>query len=250
MKKILLVTLVFKEIEIIEKHIESILPLNDVTDIIVLENNSEISIDNSSIYFKKLLQESKIYQYWLFEKNIGGSAFHIFFNSFNNNLENYEYVIITDGDLVLNAKNWLEESLSILNNMKDAFSCAVNLDTTNLPIESFPDCHNWIPNPIDHGFCLEAGTGFHMLLLPMKHLINIMGYINESQLVFVDGVFRTFCSSINKKWLKTKKELAYHLTWDLYKDKNNSYTKFKLEDNMSVFRKVLSSNFTVFGDEK
>jgi hypothetical protein len=38
-----------------------------------------------------------------------------------------------------------------------------------------------------------------------------------------------FCYEVlHKKWARTKRATAYHLTWDLYGDKNHPYTKMKL----------------------
>jgi hypothetical protein len=47
--------------------------------------------------------------------------------------------LLTDGDLLPTDDNWLSEQIQILVNHPDVFCCNVDLEMSNLPVESFPE---------------------------------------------------------------------------------------------------------------
>ena len=236
MKNILLVSVVFQEFNIIKQHIESMFSILEKVDWVILENMSENTFSIIYPYMIELLKENKIIQYRLFEENIGGTVFTIFFNDFISKLNNYKYIIITDGDVEPHrADKLLYEILNIIDNAENIFSCASDISDENLPVEVFPQAANWIPIPIDHGWYLECATGGHMLTLKTENLVEYLNYIKETGEVFCDGGMRKFCLSNNKKWVKTKYNKFKHLTWDLYKDLNHPYTKMKIQPLSDIF---------------
>jgi hypothetical protein len=244
MKKVLLVSLVYQEIDLNMTQMESLFPLIDLLDIIVLENYSSTTEEKGIPYFLNLLKEKKISQYILFEKNIGGSAFFMFFIDFLNNLKNYDYIVITDGDVQALNNNWLFESIMIIDKAENAFCCAVDYNTDNLPIESFPESRNWMPIPIDHGWYLESATGGHLLMFKSESINDFVVWLQENKLLFIDDNIRGFCHTILKKrWYKTKYSKCKHLVWDLYHDKTHPYTIMKMKPREEIFRTVTFCNY-------
>lgn len=234
--KILLITVVFQEFDVIKKHVESIIPILDRVDWVILENMSETTESTIKPYLIDLLKDNKLFQYRLFDKNIGGTVFTIFFKTFGDKLNNYDYVIVTDGDIQLYSPNeLLDEILNIINNAPDAFSCAADISAENLPIKNFPQAAHWIPIPIDHGWYLECATGGHFLTLKRENLIKYLDLLKETGEVFCDGGMRKFCIKIGKKWLKTKFNKIRHITWDLYHDLDHPYTKMKIQPLSQIF---------------
>jgi hypothetical protein len=236
LNKILLISIIYQEFNIIQKHIDSLFPLKDIIDIVILENKSSDTEFLIKDYCLSLLEKNNILQYWLFDKNIGGTAFTIFFDSFANQLKNYDYIIITDGDIKLyNAKELLNEILLILDTVEDSFACAADIDISNLPLEAIPESINWMPKAIDHGWYLECATAGHMLTFKKENILKYIEYRRKNNEIFIDSNIRKFCISKNKKWLKTKYQKAYHLTWDLYHDLNHPYTIMKMKPREDIF---------------
>jgi hypothetical protein len=234
LKDILLVSVIYQEFDIIKKHVESMFPILERVDWVILENMSENTLNIIFPYVIGLLKEDKIIQYRLFDKNIGGTVFTTFFNEYN--IDNYSYIIITDGDVEPHSSDkLLDEILNIIDNAENIFSCAADISDENLPIEVFPQASHWIPIPIDHGWYLECATGGHMLTLKTKYLVEYLNFIKETGEVFCDGGMRKFCLNSNRKWVKTKFNKFKHLTWDLYKDLNHPYTKMKVQPLADIF---------------
>jgi hypothetical protein len=74
----------------------------------------------------------------------------------------------------------------------------------------------------------EAATGGHLMMLRGKDFAKYINWKNENKILHIDDEMRKYCyDTLHKKWARTKKSKAYHLTWDLYADKNHPYTKFR-----------------------
>jgi hypothetical protein len=82
----------------------------------------------------------------LFQTNISSNAIEVVFSSNEINLGNSEYILLTDGDLLPTDDNWLSEQIQILVNHPDVFCCNVDLEMSNLPVESFPEALLGFPN--------------------------------------------------------------------------------------------------------
>lgn len=229
-KKILCYVLVFDQINIVKKSLNFLAKYADNLDIIVIENPSpntpKIRQTIEALGSKKLIK-----QYYLFEKNITNNAYNIVLSKDIARIRKQKYVMFTDGDLTCDNDNWLIEEIKILEHNKDVFSCGISLDESNLPIKSFPDANNWIPKDIDEkGDYFEAYTGGHLLLFRGKEFASFLQWKELNNQVFIDSVMHRYCYDIlNKKWARTKHAKAYHHTWDLYRYKNNPYTKLKIQ---------------------
>lgn len=229
MKDILLVSIIYHEYEIIKKHVDFLTTVSDRVNIILLENRSEAT-DAIYGYCSKLLRENKIFRYYLFHENIGMNAFETFFNNNEINLNDYKYVIVTDGDLTCTDSNWLDEEINILDKYSEnTLCCGISLDLKNLPINLYSDAKSWIPKASVIGEDYEeAITGLHLLLFKVGSFINLLSFLKKKNLIFMDRHIHTYCLSILKKsWKRTLHAKAWHHTWDIYFDKNHPYSKIK-----------------------
>lgn len=231
-KKILCYVMVFDQIDIIKHSLDFLTTKANFLDIVVLENPSP-NTDQIKKLINRYGKNKLIKRYYLFEQNITGNAFGVVLTTELQRLKKSHYVLVTDGDLVSEDSGWLDEEINILKRHKEVFTCGLSLDMKNLPLKSFPDAKSWIPPDINsYNDFYEAYTGAHLLLVRGTELYEFIKWRNENDLDFVDGELHRFCYEVlGKKWSRTKKSKAYHLTWDLYHDKENPYTKMKTEQN-------------------
>ena len=229
-RKIPCYVLIFDQLDIIKSSLNFLSKYSNRLDLIVIENPSP-----NTAKIKKLVdslgQSGLVKRYYLFDKNITGNAYDTVLTKELDEIKKSPFVLITDGDLMADNPGWLDEEISILKKHKGVFACGVSLDMSNLPLASFPSAKNWIPKDIaEHKDYFEALTGGHLLLVRGKEFYDFMKWKDKNNLYFVDGFMHKYCYEIlNKRWSRTKKSKARHLTWDLYLDKDHAYTKLKTE---------------------
>lgn len=245
------IVLVFFNFDEIRKTIEFLVNSGNF-DIYVLENHSEHTENRIKPYLLNLLENGIIRCYVYFERNISNNAYKLFFNSHKIKF-NSEYILITDGDIIvepkINLPHWFDEQIAIINNNQNIVTCGINLLNTNLPFKNpffnqvghfIYDCKFWDPEKIGimHEDYLEAGTGIHLLTLRTDIFNNYIEWINNKRLHFLDENLRYFISEFNNyKWALTKQNKGLHLTWSIYDDINHPYTKFKMNPNFYTFWK-------------
>ena len=220
--------LVFDQVDIIKKCLRFLTEYSDRFDLVIIENPSP-NTPHIQRFIKSLGKKGLIKRSYLFDQNITSNAMVTVLDLEKEAIKKSAYTIITDGDLVSNDKDWLSEEVGILKRNKDVFACGISLDMSNLPLKTYPESSGWIPPDIkETPQYYEAQTGGHLLMLRGKDFSNYIDWKNENNVNHIDGEMHKYCySTLNKKWARTKKSTAYHLTWDLYADKNHPYTKFR-----------------------
>ena len=229
MKKHLCILICFKNYEHIISTFNGL--KNDFTDFIIIENFS----DNTKL-IKEFFTNQDILKYILFEENIANNAMNIFLNDFFNILTEYEYITISDCDLLIeNSKSVFDEIFKILN-IPEIGVCCIDLDMKNLP--EITEAKNWIPLPkmITENY-IEGDTGVHLMTLKKENL-NLIKNTN-----FLDSNLIQRVKANNKKWVKTKLNKAIHLTWDLYVP-GNDYYEYKLK-NKNIWNNNITSKYTI-----
>ncbi len=245
-QKIPCYVIVFEQTEIIKKTLEFLSKYTDKIDLIIIENPSDNSVE-----IKKLIdsfgEQGHIKRHYIFDENITGNAYSVVIEHEANFIKRHKYVILTDGDITSENTDWLEEQKRIIKH-KEVFACGITLDTANLPLKTFPDAKGWIPADMNEtSNYYEAYTGVHLLLIRSKDLLGFMNWKKQQNLSFVDGNIHAYCyEQAHKKWTRTKNAKAYHLTWDLYHDRNHPYTKFKLAKTFkTMWYHQKTADFTV-----
>jgi hypothetical protein len=228
-QKIPCYVLIFEQVDIIEKTLAFLADYSEDIELIVIENKSQNTNDIKQIV-ERFSRNGFIKRHYTFNENITGNAYNIILEHEANFIKRQKYIILTDGDVVSNDRNWLREQKRILQKHKDVFTCGITLDTFNLPLETFPEAKTWLPDDMsEHEDYFETYTGIHLLLMRSKDILGFMKWKKENNLSFVDGNMHAYCyEQAHKKWSRTKVAKAHHLTWDLYWDRDHAYTKFKL----------------------
>lgn len=227
-KKIPCYVLVFDQVDIIKQSLNFLASFADKLDIIVVENPSPNSPAIGRI-IDELGKAGKIRRHYLMSENITSTAYTVAINQELERVRKSRFVVITDGDIIVKNGDWLKEEVDILKKHRDVFACGVTLDKSNLPIKAFPEAKDWIPQDDNvHPDYFEVRTGGHLLLMRGAEFGAFMDRLNEDKLHFVDGDMHWFCYDVlHKKWARTRNVEGYHLTWDLYHDKDHPYTKLK-----------------------
>ena len=228
-RKIPCYVLLFEQTQIIRRTLTFLSAYTDKIDLILVENPSTNS-DEIKKLIDSLGAQGLVKRHYLLEQNITGNALGVIIDRERKFIKKSKYTMVTDGDIETQNRNWLDEQRNILKNHHDVFTCGISLSMSNLPLATFPESKDWIPPDIsEQPDFFEAFTGAHLLLFRSKELLSFMDWKNRNDLPFVDGSLHRYCTEvIHKKWARTKRASALHLTWDLYHDITHPYTQFKL----------------------
>jgi hypothetical protein len=236
MKKHLIVFIAFKHFDIVKDSFESISNYEDA-DVFVVENNSE-----NSIQFENYFKDKKQIGYIQFETNIANSAITIFIREFWDLIVQYEYVTITDGDLFI--ANINETFKEVIDAFKDPQIIVSSVDLwqgnsylNEVRLSEKEYLEDSLLNEREFG-SIEGITGGFLITIQNKHLDAIRGYL------FVDNYLANKVNEMQGRWFKTNKNIAYHLTWDLYYE-GNEYFEWKKQIFDKIWFTEKQSNFKI-----
>lgn len=241
-KSIFCLSIVYYD-KLITKLFLDFITKSELLDLFIIENKSKNNLDE--LIFK-YLDEKKVSKYFLFEKNISNNAVDLILLREKFHLDEYKYILYTDGDLICKDDNWLEEEKEILEN-DEVFCCAVDLELTNLPIMVFPESKNWVKPARKYKNFKVGRTGSHLLLFKKEKFIEFLQYQQSNNYFWVDSTLWNFCVLKNLKWARTSIAKAYHLTWDLYYE-GSPYLKEKKSWNVWNHSEI--SNYKTFYNSK
>jgi hypothetical protein len=234
MKKHLIIFFCYKNAEHIIQSFDSIKNYN--ADFFVIENPSENSNEIQQYFIKQ-----NLLGYLQFDDNICNSAIKIMLHDYWNLVNQYEYLTITDGDLLVYDINaTFDEIFSALTNTEIGVASADLWKGNNYLYEKRKGIKEYIEesnnNQNEFG-CIEGNTGAFFITLRNENF-----YILKD-LLFVDSYLYHKITAFDKKWFKTKKNLVYHLTWDLYVE-GNEYFEYKKQVFDKIFFEEKKSNYT------
>jgi len=220
--KHIIVFLAFENLDIVKTSFDSIKTAN--ADFFVIENHSE-----NSHLIKEYFSGENLIGYIQFEKNARANALNVFVRDYYDLLSKYDFITITDGDLfVYNIKETFGEIISAFNDPQ-CYVSGVTLYSGNNYLNIGSKRIVGIQPYIDHMMSkaniesesISGKTGCVLLTLSNKTLFLI------KDIHFIDtNIFKK--ANINGGVsFKTTKNLAYHLTWDLYFDGNPYYENKK-----------------------
>jgi hypothetical protein len=234
MKRIPCLVIVYHDFPIVRACLDFLAKHREQLDIVVVENFSEHTNREIKPYVLNLLQSGSIQKYFLFDKNISMNAFEVVLQEGGLNLAEADYVMVTDGDLIVEQGDWLGEQRAILERHPDVFACGMTLDMRNLPVRAFSDAANWVHTGTECGDHFLASTGLWLLLMRAEQFHQFVAWHKEHDYSrFSDTLLRKYCKRVlGKKWARTKQTKAYHLTWDRYMDLDHPYTQIKTQNSL------------------
>lgn len=218
------VLICYNNVEHIKKCFNSIKNLD--IDFFIIENKSENSDEISNFFINE-----NLIGYIQFEENISFRAVEIFIKDYISLLNEYDYITISDCDLLIeNEIDTFDEIISNLNRDNVMVSC-VDLSFVNYPKKIDPN-YTWIPKPIsENQNYIECRTGIHLCTIKKQNLHLLNGTFIDSQIA--QRVYRE-----SGAWAKTKKNKAIHLTWDLYVEGNEYFNLKKNTTDIWSHKKI------------
>lgn len=220
--KHIIVFLAFENLDIVKTSFDSIKSAN--ADFFIVENHSK-----NSHLIKEYFSREKLIGYIQFEKNARANAINVFVRDYYDLLSKYDFITITDGDLfVYNIKETFDEIISTFDHPQ-CYVCGVSLYSGNSYLNIGPNRVVGIQPYIDHMVSKAnikpastfGRTGCYLLTFSNKTLFLI------KDIHFIDTNIFNKANENGGKTFKTTKNLAYHLTWDLYFDGNPYYENKK-----------------------
>src|SRR5271170_4499769 len=94
-------------------------------------------------------------KHFIFDENISCNAVHTILER-EIDSKQFEYVMVSDGDVIPYDTSWFKESIAVLDHHADVFCIGSRLDVGNLPLKNFPEATAWdSPIKIDRGDYIE-----------------------------------------------------------------------------------------------
>ena len=216
MNKHICILFCYNNVDHIRRCFES-LKSNSI-DFFIIENPS-----TNSIEIQKYFQNLDLTGYIQFDTNITFKAVEQFITDYYDLLHEYDYITISDCDLqVTNSNETFNELIKNLNLPGVGVSC-IDLSLINFPSD-VPGSSEWFPAPLSEtDDYIECATGVHLCTIKKENLHLFQG-------TFIDQHIRERTYAANLKWVKSKKNKAIHLTWDLYVP-GNEYFEYKINNN-------------------
>ena len=234
--KHIVVFLAFENLDIIRTSFDSLKTAD--ADFFVVENHSE-----NSHLIKEYFSNQKLVGYIQFNKNAGANALNVFVRDYYDLLSEYDFITYTDGDLFLyDIKETFKEIISTFKD-PECYVCGVSLYHGNSYLNKGPNRVVGIQPYIDfmksrsdiEPLSTFGKTGAHLLTFTNKTLFLI------KNIHFIDTHIFNKAVKNGGKYFKTTKNVAYHLTWDLYFDGNPYYENKK--NNLVKIWSQSSENF-------
>ncbi|MDJ0557166.1 MAG: glycosyltransferase family A protein [Microcoleaceae cyanobacterium MO_207.B10] len=197
--------------EILERCLEGLLPEKDRIDVSVIENSS-VNSDAIRKIVDLYKDKGLVKNHFIFEENIGTNAFEIAFDSNLVDLD-YEYITVTDGDLVPD-KGWLDEQITILEKCPEVFSVSMPLHYDNAPPKQKEKVMK-IPIESENNFYKERIAGWVFKTFRTSEWKDFLAFRKKHKIFFHDRSAYDYAKLYkNKKSVLTLNSKSYHLTWD------------------------------------
>lgn len=248
--KLLILLNCFFNHELINRTLKSIKETNFYCDIIFLENPSKYSDE-----INKLGVQYKIYKHYICDENIEGNIFTLFIKNFKNIINNYDYIGLSEADVVLE-KDSLDEAIQILDmNDNSIGNISIDLDLNYEKYNELP-LNTWINPPKIIENYKVGPTGYQFIIFKRDFLYDFIETLDK-KIIFSkvalgvekyyglsDSNLSLFNEYRKKLWIRTNKTKLDHIGWELYLkiNENNEYVKFK---NENISNKKIRENLNI-----
>lgn len=210
---------------------------NFTLDIIFLENPSKYSEEIRELSIKYHLK------HFIGNENIAGQIFQLFYSNNKSLFDDYDYVCITESDVVLD-DGCISEALCILDKLPNAGHCCTAL---NLGLEKYKPIREkiarWVPKPIRKGFYAIGHTGVQFLIFRKPYFEKLMSWLDQDKLRepitggcnkytgLSDSNIRRFNDLNSFLSVQTVVNKLDHIGWEVALGMNKEYKQVK-QDNL------------------
>lgn len=224
---IVIIMLVYFNYDLVERSIESF--ISDFQGDIIF-------IENPSIHSEKMREIGKKYNicsHYICNENIGGCAIELFLRSNVDMLKKYNYIAVTESDMVIE-KGCISELVDILSNN-------IEIDTASVQLDILPKYKNlptnlWVP-PINKYKNFYLGyTGFQFIMFRRNilydflqklankmHVNNIAGGCNDFYGLSDTNLYDYILKN-GMKWAVTSTK-GDHIGWEKYLDDDGNFAQ-------------------------
>jgi len=224
--KIACILLAFLNIKVVSRCLESVIQekirISEriELDIYVVENYSIATESELSPYLCNLVNKGVIFKYIKFLDNITNNAFDHAISTEMLDYKNYDYIIVSDGDLEIPIGT-IDEEISILQNCDEVMVCSLQIDSTNwTQTDSLARRGKALSEEIanlateEKPYILKE-AGFWFLMFRSKELMKIVTFAQSNGLRVLDITYRQIVRLIeNKLWVMTKQSIGRELNRD------------------------------------
>lgn len=201
-------------------------------DVVVLENPSKYSEQMKAVVNK---YDNHILKHFRAKENVELFLFQYFLNNFRHITDNYKFIGISEGDVILDPEAF-DECYMLINKYKNVGNVSIDLSLKNLQIPPLPEsARNWISSGRIYEDYIEGPTGFQFVLFRKSHLDEFLYHVNNKLLNnhialgvkdyhgMVDTNLIHFNKLKNTPWIRTKRNKLLHIGWEHFKDPKDEY---------------------------
>lgn len=222
MYKVACLFLAYRNIDVIRKSLDSIInvglsrPDEYKLDIYVVENKTEHTDSIITPFLQDYIQRRLINGYLVFDENITNNALELAINGDFFPCSDYDYVIVTDGDLFV-PQGTISEQISILTQCPEVYCCGLAVDykrwsaknklekAANLEKESQEKRQLDLPY-------LPMPAGFWFVAFKTIDFLALYKLASSNGIRMVDGHYQKLCRLIfRREWVQTKLSIGNEL---------------------------------------
>lgn len=200
-KKIPCIVLIYENLNSIEHCLKFLVQYEKYLDIYLIENFSIYSEPDIKKLSDELLSKGLIRKHIRFKENITNNAIQVCLNENLIDLQNHDKVIITDGDVVSNSENWIEELNNVLDKHKDVFCVS-----PKMRIDKWMSHFKMPEVTKETDDYIVCGTGIWLCMFRTSELLDVMRIFKENGFRFADGRINEFARCVRgQHWVMAKR---------------------------------------------
>ena len=245
--QILILMNVFFNIDFISRTLNSIKNQKHQQNItIIFLENPSVNSDK----IKHLAIQNNI-EHYICDENIAGKIFHLYINLNIDYINKFDYVVITESDVVLDSFV-IDEQVFILNKYEDSGCCFCGVKC-NLPKYSKiqDKINTWIQKPIIKLDYSLGHTGFQFIMFKTNYLIEFINTLNKKKISstiargsnnynYISDTNLYLFNKLKKiKNYQTKYNKLDHIGWETAVGLNKNYEILK---NHYLSNKIIRNN--------
>ena len=240
-----IIMLVYYNYDLIERCLKSFSHYlkDNKADIYFIENPSI-----HSIKIKELVKKYNINFHYICNENIGGCAFELFPRQNKSLMEKYEYISVTESDVIVE-NGAIEECIDILDNNVEVPVISIQLNCELYKYRNLPTS-KWVHRSQKYKTFYKGSTGFQFIMFRNYVLYDFLEKLNNKKIInpialgcrnfygVSDSNLTHYIKMIKSVWARTNSKLD-HIGWEKYVDKDgfrNEQHEYCLEKKKHVYR--------------
>lgn len=210
-----IIGLAYKDLELIEESIAGTIRNAPPSSLFVIENASPDTNKRIRPAMLRRVADGSVDGYFCFDKNITNNAYEVAFNSSLIEYASYDYVTLTDFDL-LPYDDWLAANIGLLEKYPNVFSASAPLSLDNMPVglrDRLP-ARNFEPTEVHDEYDVFP-SGLHLTTLRAADFVAYLRWQTRRGLNFRDRLLEAYGRETKRISVRSRAIPVRHLTWDI-----------------------------------